>query len=113
MNEQTTQTPSPLVRLHKASVVLQMLEAHPDVAAAPINWEINDSDSDLWGNVKYGSPEAEAAARTLAAALGVEVLAKPVKSGRMMFEVYGRWAGVPVSLQTYGPALAAAGEVAA
>lgn len=113
MAEQITQPVPPLVRLHKASVVLQMLAAHPEVAAAPINWEINDRPDDLWGNVAYGSAEAEASARTLAAALGVEVLANPVQSGRVMFEVYGHWAGVPVSLQVYGPAVAAAGEVAA
>lgn len=113
MSNNSTQTVPPLVRLNKAAVVLELLTAHPEVAAAPINWEINDRDDDLWGNVAYGSAEAEASARTLAAALGVEVLADPVKSGRVMYQVYGHWAGVPVSLQTYGPAVAAAGEVAA
>lgn len=112
MTEQTTSPVVAPVRLHKAALVLQLLTAHPEVAAAPIDWEINDRDADLWAKTAYGLPESEASARALAAALGVEVSVTPV-NGRHLYEVYGRWAGIRVSLQAFGPELAAAGQVAA
>jgi hypothetical protein len=103
--------PMDLVRLRRTSVVLQLLAAHPEVAAASIDWEISDRD-DLWAKIKYGLPESEASARTLAAALDTKVLSTPV-NGRTMYAVYGEWAGVRVSLHAFGPRLAAAGEVSA
>jgi len=110
----TEQISSPVVapaRLHKAALVLQLLTEHPEVAAAPIDWEINDRDANVWARAAYGLPESEAAARVLAAALGVEVCVRAVKDG-CLYEVDGRWAGVRVSFHAFGPA-AAAGAVAA
>lgn len=106
----TEPTPAP-VRLHKAALVLQLLTEHPEVAAAPIDWEINDRDADLWAKTEYGSPKSEVSAQALAAALGVEVEVIPV-NGRHLYSVRGHWAGVRVSLHAFGPE-AAAGAVAA
>jgi hypothetical protein len=106
VTEQTTPPVAPqnLGRLTRAAAVLQLLAAHPEVAAAPIDWEIDDRD-DLWPRIRYGSPEAETAAQTLAAVLGVDVSTCPVK-GRTMYTVYGKWLGIEVSLQAFGPELA-------
>ncbi|MGW1796906.1 hypothetical protein ACWCQN_13065 [Streptomyces sp. NPDC001984] len=101
----------PLVRLHKASLVLQLLAAHPELASAPINWEINDRD-DLWANVSYGHEGSEAAAQLLAGVLGVKVISDPVK-GRFLYAVYGTFAGTEVSLQAFGPKVADAAPVMA
>lgn len=113
MTEQTTPTIAPqnLGRLTRAAAVLQLLAAHPEIAAAPIDWQIDGRD-DLWPHIKYGSPETETAAQMLAAVLGVDVSTCPVK-GRTMYTVYGKWAGVEVSLQAFGPELEAAEEVPA
>lgn len=112
MAEQITQPVVAPVRLHKAALVLQLLTEHPEVAAAPIDWQINDADADLWAKIAHGHPDSGAAARILAAALGVTVTVTPA-NGRCLYEVYGRWAGVRVSLQAFGPEVAAAGAVAA
>lgn len=112
MTEQISSPAVAPVRLHKAALVLQLLTEHPELAAAPIDWEINDRGEDLWAQVRHGIPEAEESARVLAAALGVEVRVDPVK-GRSLYSVYGRWAGVPVSMHAFGPEAAAAGQVAA
>ncbi|MEV0691819.1 hypothetical protein [Streptomyces sp. NPDC050388] len=103
MTEQATSTPPSLIRLHHASVVLQLLATHPELAAAPIDWEINDRDSGLWARVKYGIPESESAARKLAAALNAKVIVDDV-SGRPLYSVYGTWHGTEVNLQAFGPA---------
>lgn len=111
MTEQTTPTHPSMVRLHKASIVLQLLAAHPELAAAPIDWEIDGRD-DLWLRAPYGSPDAGPAAELLAATLGVQPNVTDVKGGPM-YEVYGHWAGCKVNLQAWGPKHAAADEVAA
>jgi hypothetical protein len=100
------------VRLHKAALVLQLLTEHPEVAAAPIDWTINDHDACLWATTAYGNPESEAAAQVLAAALGVAVCVREVRDG-CLYEVDGRWAGVRVAFHAFGPESAAAGVVAA
>lgn len=111
MTEQSTSPVAAPVRLHKAALVLQLLTEHPEVAAAPIDWTINDRDANVWATTAYGTPESEAAARLLAAALGVEVAVREVRDG-CLFEVDGHWAGVRVSFHAFGPE-AAAGAVAA
>lgn len=111
MTEQSTSPVVAPVRLNKAAVVLQLLTEHLEVAAAPIDWTINDRDANVWATTAYGIPESEAAARVLAAALGVEVGVRAVRDG-CLFEVDGRWAGVRVSFHAFGPE-SAAGAVAA
>ena len=103
MTTETTPAPTPTIRLHKASILLQLLVVHPKLAAAPIDWEIDDRDSGLWGRVKYGIPETREAAQTLAEALGADMSVDDVK-GRPMYCVYGTWQGTDVNLQTFGPA---------
>lgn len=110
MTEQITPTP-PLVRLHKASIVLQLLAAHPDLAAAPIDWEIDGRDA-LWLRAPHGSPDAGPAAELVAKALRVEPRVTDVNGGPM-YEVYGYWNGLEVNLQAFGPKQAAADEVPA
>lgn len=112
MTEQTTSPVVAPVRLHKAALILQLLTEHPEVAAAPIDWTINDRDAHVWATAAYGLPESEAAARVLAAALGVEVGVRPVRDG-CLYEVDGRWAGARVSFHAFGPEAAAAKAVAA
>lgn len=112
MTEQISSPAVAPVRLHKAALVLQLLMEHPEVAAAPIDWTINDRDADVWATTAYGIPESEAAAQVLAAALGVEVCVRAVRDG-CLYEVDGRWAGVRVSFHAFGPESAAAGQVAA
>ena len=112
MTEQITSPVVAPVRLHKAALVLQLLTEHPEVAAAPIDWTINDQDSTVWATAAYGLPESEAAARVLAAALGVEVGVREVRDG-CLFEVDGHWAGVRVAFHAFGPESAAAKAVAA
>jgi hypothetical protein len=98
-------------RLHKVSLIRQLMAAHPEVAAGPLNWEI-DGQPDLWAQAPYGTAEAETAARTLAAALGAGVEVHVVK-GRHMYSVYGKWLGTSVSLHSFGPLLPAVAEVPA
>lgn len=112
MTEQSTSPVVAPVRLHKAALVLQLLTEHPEVAAAPIDWTINDRDADVWATTAYGIPESEAAARVLAAALGVEVVVRAVRDG-CLYEVDGHWAGVRVAFHAFGPESAAAKAVAA
>ncbi|MGJ5831354.1 hypothetical protein [Streptomyces ossamyceticus] len=112
MTEQISPMVEAPVRLHKAALVLQLLTEHPEVAAAPIDWTINDHDAYLWATTAYGNPESEAAAQVLAAALGVAVCVREVRDG-CLYGVDGRWAGVRVSFHAFGPESAAAGVVAA
>lgn len=112
MTEQISPTVVAPVRLHKAALVLQLLTEHPEVAAAPIDWTINDRDADVWATTAYGIPESGAAARVLAAALGVEVVVREVRDG-CLYEVDGHWAGVRVAFHAFGPEVAAAEQVAA
>ena len=112
MTEQISPMVEAPVRLHKAALVLQLLTEHPEVAAAPIDWTINDHDAYLWATTAYGNPESEAAAQVLAAALGVAVCVREVRDG-CLYEVDGRWAGVRVAFHAFGPESAAAGVVAA
>jgi hypothetical protein len=112
VTEQITHPVAAPVRLHKAALVLQLLTEHPEVAAAPIDWTINDLDAHLWATTAYGNPESEAAARLLAAALGVGVAVREVRDG-CLYEVDGIWAGVRVSFHAFGPESAVAGAVAA
>lgn len=111
MTEQPTQPTPPMVRLHKAAIIMQLLAANPDVAAAPINWEIDDRESGLWPRIAYGIPETETAAKTLAAALHAEIETSPVR-GRTMYMVDGHYAGTRVTLHAFGPEHAEAAEVA-
>jgi hypothetical protein len=101
VTEQTTSTPLNLFRLTKAAAVLQLMAAHLEVAAAPIDWKIDDRDG-LWPEVRHGSEDAESAAGTLAAALGAKVNVADV-GGMPLYTVYGDWAGIRVSLQAFGP----------
>jgi hypothetical protein len=101
VTEQTTSTPPNLFRLTKAAAVLQLMAAHLEVAAAPIDWKIDDRDG-LWPEVRHGSEDAESAAETLAAALGAKVNVADV-GGMPLYTVYGDWAGIRVSLQAFGP----------
>ena len=107
MTEQTTGglIPPKLLRLTKAAAVLQLMAAHLEVAAAPIDWEIDDRDG-LWPRVRHGSEDAESAAETLASALGAKVNVADVE-GMPLYTVYGHWAGIKVSLQAFGPERAA------
>ena len=101
MTTETTSIPPTLVRLTKAAAVLQLLARHLDVAAAPIDWKIDDRDG-LWPRVRHGSEDAESAAETLASALGAKVNVADV-GGMPLYTVYGDWAGISVSLQAFGP----------
>jgi hypothetical protein len=109
---ESTPTPNPMIRLHKASLVLQLLAAHPELAAAPIDWEIDDRTSGLWPRVKYEAPETRQAAEALADALGADMSVNDV-NGRPMYCVYGTWQGTEVNLQAFGPKATENAEVSA
>ncbi|NUP45233.1 MAG: hypothetical protein HOY76_51480 [Streptomyces sp.] len=96
--------------MHRASLILTLLAAHPDVAAAPISWTIDDR-PELWPSVPYNKPEAKAAAEVLAQALGVRV-ETDVTPGSLMYSVYGTWQGVEVNLHAWGPKDEAPSETA-
>ncbi|MFR0351832.1 hypothetical protein [Streptomyces sp. MCC20] len=100
-----------MIRLHRASLVLTLLAAHQELAALPINWEIDDRDG-LWPRVEHKSPDAERAARAMAAALGARMHVDDV-NGTPLYSVYGQWAGTKVSLQAFGPDSVDATEVTA